>query len=167
MSAVLAQRSVAEFVPRLHASWDVPGRLELSAVREGARVVDFVWRSITGTAPRLLNCEPSVLYGRRLRNSAAAGLLGQPGLVERYRRVLELGDPQAFEQVHLVDQSQDIVLHRVLPVGDGVCVHLINLSAQRRAMAQRRRISDAQTRHAARRMPVFAIEQSESTSHLY
>ena len=147
----------------------MPGRLELVAVREGARVVDFTWRSITGTAPRLLHCEPSALYGRRLRNSAAAGLLGQPGLVERYRRVLELGDPQAFEQVHLVDQSQDIVLHRVLPLsgGDGVCVHLINLSAQRRALAQRRRISDAQARHAARRTPMFATAHSNAASRLY
>lgn len=162
-----ARHPAFDFATLLQPSWDVPGRLQLSAVREGAHLVDFTWLSITGTASRLLRCDPSLLHGRRLSDSAVAGLLGLPSLIPRYRRVVEQGDPETFEQVHLVDRQQDVVLHRVLPLGDGVCIHLVNLSAQRRSSAQRLRINDAQARHAARRAPVFDTEHTEAASRLY
>ena len=114
--------------------------MQLRAVRERGRVVDFVWIFASSAAAELLHCDPLTLRGRRLREVAAAGPLGHPVLIERYRRVLEHGNAQSFEQVHLVDGRQEIVIHRVVPEGDGVLVTLTNLSANRRAQIQRLRI---------------------------
>jgi hypothetical protein len=111
-----------------------PGRMRLHALREGARVVDFTWVFVNDAAARLCRCEPLSLLGKGLRANVA-GALGHPVLIERYRRVLEHGNTQSFEQVHLVDGRQDIVVHRVRRVGDGVEVTLTNRSAARRARA--------------------------------
>ena len=111
--------------------------MQLRAVRERGRVVDFVWIFASSVAAELLHCDPLTLRGRSLREVVTAGPLGHPALIERYRRVLEHGNSQSFEQVHLVDGRQEIVIHRVAREGDGVMVTLTNLSADRRAQILR------------------------------
>ena len=111
--------------------------MRLQAVRLRGQVVDFVWESTTSAAAHLLRCDPAALLGRRLREVAAVGPLGHPALIDRYRRVLEHGNAQSFEQVHVVEGRQELVIHRVVPVNDGVNVTLTNLSADRRAQIAR------------------------------
>lgn len=115
-----------------------PASMRLQAVRERGHVVDFTWESAGSAAAYLLHCDPLALRGQSLlRNEVIAGPLGHPALIDRYRRVLEHGNAQSFEQVHLVDGQQDVVIHRVVPEGDGVTVTLTNQSAERRAQVLR------------------------------
>lgn len=110
-----------------------PGVMRLRAVRDRAGgIVDFVWAGANAAAARMMYCTPGELVGKHLRDGVA-GPLGHPVLVERYRRVIEHGNPQSFAQVHLLDGTQDIVDHCVARDGDGVVVTLTNLSARRRA----------------------------------
>jgi hypothetical protein len=95
-----------------------PPSMRLQAVREHRLVVDFRWEFASAAAAHLLRCHPLALRGKRLRE-AAAGPLCNPALIERYR--------------HVLDGSQDIVVHHVVPEGDGVAVTLTNVSADRRA----------------------------------
>lgn len=111
--------------------------MRLSAVRERGLVVDFVWRSASNAAAHLLHCDPYDLIGERMRDVKAAGPLGHPALIERYRRVLEQGHALSFEQVHVVAGRQEVVIHRVVPERDGVAVTLTNLSVNRRAQVAR------------------------------
>ena len=104
----------------------------LVAVREHGRIVDFRWEYANALAARLMHTHPLKLIGRGLRD--VVGPLGHPALIDRYRRVVEHGNAQSFEQVHAVGSGQDLVLHRVVRSGDGVLVSLINLSAQRRRL---------------------------------
>jgi PAS fold len=113
--------------------------MQLNALRQRGRIVDFVWEFASDAAAALLRCHPHTLRGRYLRDVAAAGPLGHPALIDRYRRVLEHGNARSFEQIHLVNGRQEIVIHRVVPEGDGVLVTLTNLSANRRAQIQRLR----------------------------
>jgi hypothetical protein len=113
---------------------ETTGRIRLQAVREYGRVIDFNWVFVSEAAARLLHCEPLLLYGRGLRANLG-GPLGNPALIERYRRVLENGNTQSFEQVHLASGRQDIIVHCVRRVEDGVEVMLTNSSAARRACA--------------------------------
>lgn len=123
---------------RAHERPADPASMHLQAVRERGRVIDFTWESAGSVAARLLHCDPLALQGQRLlRNAVIAGPLGHPALIDRYRRVLEHGNAQSFEQVHLVDGQQEIVIHRVVREGDGVTVTLTNLSAERRAQVLR------------------------------
>lgn len=113
---------------------DSPGQARLHAVREQGRVVGFTWVFVSDAAARLLRSVHRYLLGRGLRVNVGAPL-GNPVLVDRYRRVLDEGLVESFEQVHLVDGRLDIVVHRVVPVGDGVEVTLTNRSAALRAQA--------------------------------
>lgn len=113
---------------------DSPGKVRLHAVLEQGRVADFTWVFVNAAAARLLQSAPRFLLGKGLRANIG-GPLGNPVLIDRYRRVLEHGNTQSFEQVHLVDGLQDIVVHRVARVEGGVEVTLINRSAARRAHA--------------------------------
>ena len=114
-----------------------PCSMRLQAVRERGRVVDFVWRSASNAAAHLLHCDPYELVGERMRDIEAAGPLGHPALIDRYRRVLEQGHALSFEQVHVVAGRQEVVIHRVVPERDGVSVTLTNLSVNRRAQIAR------------------------------
>jgi hypothetical protein len=116
----------------------------LKAVRLDGRVIDFTWESASDTAARLLHCDPLALRGRRLRNAGAAGPLCHPALIDRYRRVLEHGNAQSFDQVHVVEGRQEVVIHRVVPDNDGVTVTLTNLSADRRAQIARLQVNALQ-----------------------
>lgn len=116
------------------ATEDSPGQARLTAVREQGRVVDFTWAFVNDAAAHLLHRADRFLLGKGLRANVG-GPLGNPVLIDRYRRVLEHGNTQSFEQVHLVDGRQDIVVHRVARVGDGVEVILTNRSAAWRAQA--------------------------------
>lgn len=116
------------------ATDDSPGQARLNAVREQGRVVDFTWAFVDDAAAHLLHRADRFLLGKGLRANVG-GPLGNPVLIDRYRRVLEHGNSQSFEQVHLVDGRQDIVVHRVARVGDGVEVILTNRGAARRACA--------------------------------
>ncbi len=118
-----------------------PCSMRLQAVRERGRVVDFVWRSASNAAAHLLHCDPYELIGERLRDVEAAGPLGHPALIERYRHVLEQGHALSFEQVHVVAGRQEVVIHRVVPERDGVTVTLTNLSVNRRAQIARLQIN--------------------------
>lgn len=109
-----------------------PGVMRLRAVHRGSRISDFMWVFVSAAAARLLPCHPQQLRGRCM-SEVPAGLLGHPALVARYRRVLEHGIAQSFEQVHAIDGQQDIVVHRVARLDEGVVVTLTNLSADRRA----------------------------------
>ena len=149
MSAQLLARPTANTVQRPFNAAAEPVRtnaasMRLQAVRLREGVVDFVWESASDAAAQLLHCDPAALLGRRLREVAAAGPLGHPALIDRYRRVLEHGNAQSFEQVHIVEGRQEIVIHRVVPVGDGVNVTLTNLSADRRAQIARLQIHSLQ-----------------------
>lgn len=127
-----------------------PGVMQLVAVRErSGRIVDFIWESGNETAARLMHCAMKDLPGKHLL-ADVAGPLGHPLLVDRYRRVIEHGNAQSFDQVHVLDGAQDIVVHRVVRHGDGVVVTLTNLSAERRAR-EHRLYHEAWTRQTAHR----------------
>lgn len=104
--------------------------MRLTCVRERGRIIDFRWDYANATAARLMQTHPLRLIGKALRE--VGGPLGHPALIERYRRVVEHGNTQTFEQVHALAGGQDLVLHRIVRSGDGVLVCLTNLSAQRR-----------------------------------
>lgn len=104
--------------------------MRLAAVRERGLIVDFRWEYANAMAGRLMQTHPLQLIGKALRD--VGGPLGHPALIARYRRVVEHGNPQSFEQVHALGGGQDLVLHRIVRSGDGVLVSLTNLSAQRR-----------------------------------
>lgn len=104
--------------------------MRLTAVRAHGRIVDFRWDYANAMAGRLMQTHPLQLIGKALRE--VGGPLGHPALIDRYRRVVEHGNPQCFEQVHVLGGGQDLVLHRIVRSGDGVLVCLTNLSAQRR-----------------------------------
>ena len=104
--------------------------MRLTCVRERGRIIDFRWDYANATAARLMQTHPLRLIGKALRE--VGGPLGHPALIERYRRVVEHGNTQSFEQVHALAGGQDLVLHRIVRSGDGVLVCLTNLSAQRR-----------------------------------
>ncbi len=104
--------------------------MRLVAVRDRGRIVDFRWEYANAMAGRLMQTHPLQLIGKALRD--VGGPLGHPALIDRYRRVVEHGIPQSFEQVHALGGGQDLVLHRIVRSSDGVLVCLTNLSAQRR-----------------------------------
>lgn len=104
--------------------------MRLASVRERGSIVDFRWEYANAMAGRLMQTHPLQLIGAALRD--VGGPLGHPALIDRYRRVVEHGNPQCFEQVHALGGGQDLVLHRIVRSGDGVLVCLTNLSAQRR-----------------------------------
>jgi hypothetical protein len=108
--------------------------MRLSAVRRDGRVADFMWVFVSAAASRLLPCNPLQLRGKCM-SEVRAGLLSHPALIARYRRVVEQGIAESFEQVHVIDGQQDIVIHRVARLDAGVVVKLTNLSADRRARA--------------------------------
>lgn len=116
----------AASVPRL-----VPGVIRLSAVPRADGALDFMWEYVSETAAPLLPCRPWQLLGRRM-SEGRAGAFDHPALIERYRCIVEQGAPRSFEQVHLVQGQQDLLLHKVARMGEGVVVTLINLSAARR-----------------------------------
>ena len=91
-----------------------------------------------------MQSEAGALPGQHLCAVLAAGPLGQPDLVDRYRGVLEHGHARSFAQVHIVEGRPEVVIHRVVPEDDGVGVMLINLSANRRAQIARLQVSDPQ-----------------------
>jgi hypothetical protein len=117
--------------------------MRLRAIRSRGEVVDFAWDFASDAAAALLRCRPVVLNGRTLCAWQDGGPLGQPPLLDRYRRILDHGRTQSFDHVHAVDGRQDVVIHRVVCEGDGVAVTLINLSANRRAQALRLRVEDS------------------------
>lgn len=104
--------------------------MRLASVRERGLIVDFRWEYANAMAGRLMRTHPLQLIGKALRD--VGGPLGHPALIARYRRVVEHGNPQCFEQVHALGGGQDLVLHRIVRSADGVLVSLTNLSAQRR-----------------------------------
>jgi len=104
--------------------------MRLAAVRERGRIVDFRWEYANAMAGRLMQTHPLQLIGKALRD--VGGPLGHPALIDRYRRVVDHGISQCFEQVHALGGGQDLVLHRIVRSGEGVLVCLTNLSAQRR-----------------------------------
>lgn len=112
----------------------------LRAIRSRGEVIDFVWDVASDAAAALLRCPADVLRGKYLCAWQDAGPPGQPRLIDRYRRILERGRTQSFDHVHAFDGRQDVVIHRVVPGGDGIAVTLTNLSANRRAQALRLRV---------------------------
>lgn len=120
--------------------------MRLQAVRSDGAVIDFVWDSASDAAGALLRCPADLLPGQFLCAWQDAGPPDQPRLIHRYRRILEHGHTESFGHMHEVDGRQDVVIHRVVPVADGVEVTLTNLSANRRAQEQRLRTEHAPTR---------------------
>jgi tryptophan synthase beta subunit len=110
--------------------------MHLHAVRKAGCIVDFSWDAADATAARLMAWHADALHGMRL-TGVIAGPLDHPALVDNYRHVVEHGSAQSFAQVHSIDGRQDIVIHRVVRMGDGVTVALTNLSANRRVQALR------------------------------
>jgi two-component system, chemotaxis family, CheB/CheR fusion protein len=110
-----------------------PGFMAFTAMREGERIVDFVWSFVSTAAGRILGRNALDLYGKRLRVELA-GQDGCAALFEQYRRVVVQGSASAT-QVHQVHGRHDIYRHGAVRVGDGVAVTLINVSAAHRAHA--------------------------------
>lgn len=136
--------------PAAESARATPSVMQLAAVRErSGRIVDFVCESGNAAAARLVYCTAKDLPGKHLLDELA-GPLGHQMSVERYRRVIEHGNAQSFAQVHWLDGTRGIVIHRVVRHGDGVIVTLTNLSADRRAH-QRRLYREAWARHSALR----------------
>lgn len=125
------------FLTRPARTGATAGTMRLRAVRDRGRIVDFTWEAVNLAAAKLLSCVPPDLLAKGLSETVSGGPLGHPALIDRYRRVLEYGNAQSFAQVHLVDGHQDVVVHRVVRMGDGVAVTLTNLSADRRKQAWR------------------------------
>ncbi len=113
--------------------------MRLHAVRGNGEVIDFVWDSASDAAGALLRCPADLLPGQYLCAWQDAGPPDQPRLIHRYRRILERGHTESFGHMHEVDGRQDVVIHRVVPSADSVEVTLTNLSANRRAQAERLR----------------------------
>jgi hypothetical protein len=111
-------------------------KMRLHAVCEAGRVVDFTWQYASPAAARLLGCNVRTLPGQSL-GELITWALDHPALVDLYGRVFQFGNTQSFEQVHLVEGLQDVVVHRVVRLGSGVEVTLTNLSAQRRSRIAR------------------------------
>lgn len=125
----------------------------LVSVRDHGRIVDFRWEYANALAARLMQTHPLKLIGKGLRE--VVGPLGHPALIDRYRRVVENGNAQSFEQVHSVGGGQDLVLHRVVRSGDGVVVSLVNLSAQRRRLMMQLQTPNQPTRLTAHPHPTL------------
>lgn len=117
----------------------------LRAVRKQGRVVDFTRVVVDDAAARLLQFDHLFLLGRGLRASVGEQV-GNPVLIDRYRRVLESGDTQSFEQLHLVEGRHEVIVHRVARLGDGVEVNLDNRRTARPGCAL---LAPEATRHAA------------------
>jgi hypothetical protein len=129
------------FVPTQHSlKWQLlaaaeiarPGLMRLQAVRLGTRTVDFVWEAVDVRAARALRHSMPELLGARLLEMLA-GQRGQRSIFEHYRRVFESGVAEAALQLHVDHGSEAMVRHGAVPVGNGVAVTLLNLSAARRA----------------------------------
>ena len=114
--------------------------MRLKSVREAGQVVDFRWIFVSSDAAHLLRCDPLLMRDQCLSATAVPCLLGQPALFDRYRCIVEDGLARSFEQVHLIEGRQDVVIHRAVREGDGVNIWLTNLSADRRAQAARQGI---------------------------
>ncbi len=110
--------------------------MRLRALREQGQVVDFAWEFADAAAARQLCGNPHALNGNGLIDVIACAA-GDTALLDRYRTVLEQGEAQVFVHPHQVHGVQETVVHRVVRAGDGVTVTLTNLSADRRAQAQR------------------------------
>lgn len=110
-----------------------PGLIRLRAVARADGALDFMWQLVNEAAERLLPCKAWQLTGRYM-SEGRAGVFDHPVLAERYRRVIQDGLAQSFEQVHRIQDQQDLVIHHVSRTadGEGVDVMLINLSATRR-----------------------------------
>lgn len=113
-----------------------PGVIRLQALREQGQVVGFDWAFADSAAARQLRCQPDELQGHRPVD-VIARKLDDPALFDRYRAVLELGEPQVFLQLLPGTSPPDRVLHRVVRRGDGITVTLTNLSADQRTQARR------------------------------
>ncbi len=92
-------------------------------------MLDFKWDYIGVAAAALLSCPVRQVLGRCM-SEGRAGAFDHPALIRRYRRIVEQGAPQYFEQVHRVLGQQHLLAHHVMPTGEGVAVTLIDLSAQ-------------------------------------
>lgn len=134
------------------AGWRRPEpSMRLRALHRRGGAIEFVWDFASDAAAALLRCSPGVLHGKHLGAWQDAGPLGQPPLIERYRRIFEHGRTQSFDHVHWVDGRHDVVIHRVVREADGLAVTLINISANQRAQALRLQIEDSQTPQRAHR----------------
>jgi hypothetical protein len=110
-----------------------PGFMAFTAMREGERIVDFVWSFASSAAGRILGRNALDLYGKHLR-VVLAGEDCCETLFQQYRRVVEHGVASAT-QVHQINGRHDTYRHGAVRVGDGVAATLINLSAAHRAQA--------------------------------
>jgi hypothetical protein len=111
-----------------------PGFMTLSAMRDGERIVDFVWNFASTAAGRILGRNALDLYGKRLRVELAEED-GCEALFEQYRRVVEQGAASATQVHQIHGRRRDTYRHGAVRVGDGVAVTLINVSAAHRAHA--------------------------------
>ncbi len=109
------------------------GTMRLRAIRDAGRVSDFMWEFVSASVAPLLYCDPVELRGKCMQE-VAAGPLGHPALVARYRRVMEDGTPRSFEQVHRIGGTQAVFVHSVMRLNDGVTVTLTRSSARARAI---------------------------------
>ena len=107
-----------------------PSVMCLLAVPCADGTLDFKWDYIGVAAAALLSCPARQVLGRRM-SEGRAGAFDHPVLARRYRRIVEQGAPQQFEQVHRVLGQQHLLVHHVMPTGEGVAVTLIDLSAPR------------------------------------
>ena len=107
--------------------------MAFTAMREGERIVDFIWSFASTAAGRILGRNALDLYGKHLR-VVLAGEDCCEALFQQYRRVVEQGAASAT-QVHQIHGRHDTYRHGAVRVGDGVAVTLINVSAAHRAHA--------------------------------
>jgi two-component system CheB/CheR fusion protein len=121
---------------RLLAAQEVatPGLMTLQAVRDGGRIVEFVWEFANAAAARLLCHRLTDLVGERLLDRLA-GHRGCPAMFDQYRCAVENGSAKPTRQVPGVHGIEDTYRRGALRLRDGIAVMLINVSAVGRVQA--------------------------------
>jgi PAS domain S-box-containing protein len=112
------------------------GLVVYSAVRdEGGRIVDLMTEYANDAVSLHGGYPAETQIGRRLTELFPGS--GMPEVMDRYRRVIETGEPVAFETAYGDDAIEGLYEIQVTKLGDGCAVSFREVSEQRKAAAVR------------------------------